>query len=52
MLKNKLKGSDINGDKKKSGIYTVKEEDNESEEIKTEVYLTSEEASSSSGDES
>ena len=35
-------------EKKKSGIFTVKEEDNETEEIKTEVYLTSEDQSSSS----
>jgi hypothetical protein len=33
-------------EKGKSGIFTVKEEDNESEEIKTEKYLTSEESSS------
>jgi hypothetical protein len=38
--------------KKKNGIYTVKEEDNESEEIKTEIYLTSDDPSSSSADES
>jgi hypothetical protein len=33
-------------EKARSGIFTVKEEDNESEEIKTEKYLTSEESRS------
>ena len=33
-------------EKARSGIFTVKEEDNESEEIKTEKYLTSEDSGS------
>ena len=54
LLKEKLKNqtSEASRDKKKSGIYTVKEEENETDEIKTEMYLSSNESDSSSDDES
>ena len=50
MLKEKAKKMQEEKDKMmekaRSGIFTVKEEDNESEEIKTEKYLTSEDSGS------
>lgn len=52
LLKEKMKNQAEANEKKKSGTFTIKEEDNESDEIKTEVYLTSDMSDSSSADES